>query len=114
MVIDSGTTLERTYHRWLSWNSIPSPRTNEFWDWVILSDPKQALCGRQSMLILVVVMNKCCCVEARLFHFSCFVVLFLSKNSRILKTRACGFLLRSLDLHILNFILGIQYPNLIE
>nr|GEU49695.1 hypothetical protein [Tanacetum cinerariifolium] len=33
---------------------------------------------------------------------------------RILKIRACGFVLRSLDLHILNFILGIQYPNLID
>nr|GEW83893.1 reverse transcriptase domain-containing protein [Tanacetum cinerariifolium] len=33
-------------------------RTNEFGDWVKLSDPKQALYGRQSMLILVVVMNK--------------------------------------------------------
>nr|GFB87354.1 hypothetical protein [Tanacetum cinerariifolium] len=32
----------------------------------------------------------------------------------ILKTRAYGFVLRSLDLHILNFILGIQYPNLID
>nr|GEX64554.1 hypothetical protein [Tanacetum cinerariifolium] len=33
--------------------------------------------------------------------------------SWILKTRARGFVLRSLDLHILSFILGIQYPNLI-
>nr|GEW80746.1 reverse transcriptase domain-containing protein [Tanacetum cinerariifolium] len=57
--------------RWLSRISKPSPRTNEFGDWVKLSDPKQALRGRQPMLILVVVMNKCCCVEARLFHFSC-------------------------------------------
>nr|GEY62630.1 hypothetical protein [Tanacetum cinerariifolium] len=32
----------------------------------------------------------------------------------ILKTRARGFVLRSLDLHIFNFILGIQYPNLID
>nr|GEW36876.1 hypothetical protein [Tanacetum cinerariifolium] len=31
-----------------------SPRTNEFEDWVKLSDPKQALRGRQPMLILVV------------------------------------------------------------
>nr|GEV14823.1 reverse transcriptase domain-containing protein [Tanacetum cinerariifolium] len=30
------------------------------------------------------------------------------------KTRARGFVLRSLDLHILSFILGIQYPNLID
>nr|GEU38496.1 hypothetical protein [Tanacetum cinerariifolium] len=34
--------------------------------------------------------------------------------SRILNTRARGFVLRSLDLHILSFILGIQYPNLID
>nr|GEV84937.1 reverse transcriptase domain-containing protein [Tanacetum cinerariifolium] len=33
---------------------------------------------------------------------------------RILKTRARGFVLRSLDLHIFSFILGIQYPNLIN
>nr|GEY12768.1 putative reverse transcriptase domain-containing protein [Tanacetum cinerariifolium] len=33
---------------------------------------------------------------------------------RILKNRARGFVLRSLDLHILSFILGIQYPNLID
>nr|GEY71545.1 reverse transcriptase domain-containing protein [Tanacetum cinerariifolium] len=39
-------TLERTYHRWLSRISKPSPRTNEFGDLVKLSDPKQALCGR--------------------------------------------------------------------
>ncbi|GJV73401.1 hypothetical protein Tco_1493396 [Tanacetum coccineum] len=32
----------------------------------------------------------------------------------ILKTRARSFILRSLDLHILSFILGIQYPNLID
>nr|GEY55660.1 hypothetical protein [Tanacetum cinerariifolium] len=34
--------------------------------------------------------------------------------SQIVKTRARGFILRSLDLHILSFILGIQYPNLID
>nr|GEY41294.1 hypothetical protein [Tanacetum cinerariifolium] len=32
----------------------------------------------------------------------------------ILKTLARGFVLRSLDLHILSFILGIQYHNLID
>nr|GEV42061.1 hypothetical protein [Tanacetum cinerariifolium] len=32
----------------------------------------------------------------------------------ILKTRAHGFVLRPPDLYILSFILGIQYPNLIE
>nr|GEU58428.1 reverse transcriptase domain-containing protein [Tanacetum cinerariifolium] len=36
------------------------------------------------------------------------------RNSWILKTCACGFVLRSPDLHILSFILGIQYPNLID
>nr|GEW92175.1 DNA-directed DNA polymerase [Tanacetum cinerariifolium] len=51
--------LGRTYQRWLSWISKLSPRTNEFGDWVKLSDPKQALRGRHPMLILVVVMNKC-------------------------------------------------------
>nr|GEZ34867.1 reverse transcriptase domain-containing protein [Tanacetum cinerariifolium] len=69
--------LERTYQRWLSWISKPSLRTNEFGDWVKLSDPKQVLRGRQPMLILVVLMNKCCCVEACLFHFKCFVVLLI-------------------------------------
>nr|GEZ69260.1 reverse transcriptase domain-containing protein [Tanacetum cinerariifolium] len=39
------------------------PRTTEFEDWVKLSDPKQALRGRQPMLILVVVMNKCVIVR---------------------------------------------------
>ncbi|GJT14011.1 reverse transcriptase domain-containing protein [Tanacetum coccineum] len=34
--------------------------------------------------------------------------------ARILKTRARSFVLRSLELHILSFILGIQYPNLID
>nr|GEV27312.1 reverse transcriptase domain-containing protein [Tanacetum cinerariifolium] len=34
--------------------------------------------------------------------------------SWILKTRARGFVLRSPDLHIHSFILGIQYPNLID
>nr|GFA19685.1 hypothetical protein [Tanacetum cinerariifolium]GFA19686.1 hypothetical protein [Tanacetum cinerariifolium] len=35
-------------------------------------------------------------------------------RENILKTRACGFILRSLDLLILSFILEIQYPNLID
>nr|GEV40711.1 hypothetical protein [Tanacetum cinerariifolium] len=34
--------------------------------------------------------------------------------SWILKTRDHGFVLRLLDLHILSFILGIHYPNLID
>nr|GEU44514.1 hypothetical protein [Tanacetum cinerariifolium] len=37
-----------------------------------------------------------------------------SRIARILKTRARGFVLRSPDLLILSFILGIQYPNLID
>nr|GEZ50404.1 hypothetical protein [Tanacetum cinerariifolium] len=40
-------------------SSTCSPWTNEFGDWVKLSDPKQALHGRHPMLILVLVMNKC-------------------------------------------------------
>nr|GEZ07411.1 hypothetical protein [Tanacetum cinerariifolium] len=36
------------------------------------------------------------------------------RNSQILNTRAHGFVLRSLDLRIFSFILGIQYPNLID
>nr|GEV35656.1 hypothetical protein [Tanacetum cinerariifolium] len=83
--------------------SKPSPRTNDFRDWVKLSDPKQALHGRRLMLILVVVMNKCCCVEAR-SSISRVSWICMSRNSWILKTRARGFVLRPLDLHILNFI----------
>ncbi|GJT68513.1 hypothetical protein Tco_1019993 [Tanacetum coccineum] len=51
MVIELSTTLEGTYQNWLSRISKPSPRTNEFGDWVKLSDPKQALRGRHPMLI---------------------------------------------------------------
>nr|GFB05181.1 reverse transcriptase domain-containing protein [Tanacetum cinerariifolium] len=68
--VDSSTTLERTCHRWLSRISKPSLRSNEFGDWVKLSDLKQALRGRIAW---------------------------------ILKTRARGFVLRSLDLYILSF-----------
>ncbi|GKC61375.1 reverse transcriptase domain-containing protein [Tanacetum coccineum] len=50
-VIELSTTLEGTYQNWLSRIFKPSPRTNEFGDWVKLSDPKQALRGRQPMLI---------------------------------------------------------------
>ncbi|GJX57533.1 hypothetical protein Tco_0287430 [Tanacetum coccineum] len=88
MVIDLSTTLERTYHPWLSRISKLSPRTNEFGEWVKLSDPKQALRGWQPMLIL-----DCPDFEA---------------------SRARGFVLRSLEFQILSFILGIQYPNLID
>nr|GEV77733.1 ribonuclease H-like domain-containing protein [Tanacetum cinerariifolium] len=57
MVTDSNTTLERTYQRWLSRISKLSPKTNEFGDWVKLSDPKQALRERHPMLILEVILN---------------------------------------------------------
>nr|GEV82675.1 reverse transcriptase domain-containing protein [Tanacetum cinerariifolium]GEY13920.1 reverse transcriptase domain-containing protein [Tanacetum cinerariifolium] len=103
--VDSSATLERTYHRWLSRISKPSPRTNEFEDRVKMSDLKQALRGRQPMLILVVVMNKC--VVVRRLASSIFRVLWfccMSRIARFLKTRAHGFVLRSLDLHILSFI----------
>nr|GEU39884.1 reverse transcriptase domain-containing protein [Tanacetum cinerariifolium] len=50
--LDSNITLKRTYQRWLTLISKYSPRTNEFGDWVKLSDPKQALRGRHPMLIL--------------------------------------------------------------
>nr|GEW14496.1 reverse transcriptase domain-containing protein [Tanacetum cinerariifolium] len=38
--VNGNITLERTYQRWLSLISKHSPRTNEFEDWVKLSDPK--------------------------------------------------------------------------
>ncbi|GKD65488.1 hypothetical protein Tco_1307596, partial [Tanacetum coccineum] len=77
----------------LSQISKPSPRTNEFRDWVKLSDPKQALRGRQPMLILVI----------------------LRRLSRIFEaSRARGFVLRSQELQILSLIWEIQYPNLID
>nr|GEW90158.1 reverse transcriptase domain-containing protein [Tanacetum cinerariifolium] len=105
-VTDSNTILERTYQRWLSRISKTSPSTNEFGDWVKLSDPKQALHGRQPVLILVVVMNKCCCVEARLFHFSCFVVLIIQEFSDFEGScsRFCPSITRSLhpQLHFRN------------
>ncbi|GJU82203.1 hypothetical protein Tco_1284568 [Tanacetum coccineum] len=68
--------------------SKPSPRINEFGDWVKLSDPKQALRGRHPMLIRL----------SRIFEAS----------------RARGFVLRSQELQILSFIWEIQYPNLID
>nr|GEV84185.1 hypothetical protein [Tanacetum cinerariifolium] len=87
-----------------------SPMTNEFGDWVKLSDPKQALRGRHPMLILVLVMNKICCVKTR-FSFSCVLWFCMFKNLWILKTCAKDFVLQSLlrQLH-----LAIIYPNLIE
>nr|GEW96687.1 reverse transcriptase domain-containing protein [Tanacetum cinerariifolium] len=98
----------------IRWISKHSPRTNEFKDWVKLNDPKQALSERQPMVILVVVMNKC--VVRRLASSIIRVLWFclLSRIAQILKTRAHGFVLRSLDLYILSFILRIQYPNLID
>ncbi|GJT04011.1 reverse transcriptase domain-containing protein [Tanacetum coccineum] len=74
--------------RKISWISKPSPRTNEYGDWVKLSDLKQALRGRHPMLIL-----DCPDFEA---------------------SRARGFVLRSQELQVLSFILGIRYPNLID
>ncbi|GJX17119.1 reverse transcriptase domain-containing protein [Tanacetum coccineum] len=68
--------------------SKPSLRTIKFRDWVKLSDPKQALRGRHPMLIL-----DCPDSEA---------------------SRARGFVLRSQELQVLSFILGIRYPNLID
>ncbi|GJV75281.1 reverse transcriptase domain-containing protein [Tanacetum coccineum] len=82
------TQVFPTYRPWLSRISKPSPRTNEFGEWVKLSDPKQALRRRQPMLIL-----DCPDFEA---------------------SRAQSFVLRSLELQILNFNLGIQYPNIID
>ncbi|GJW18000.1 hypothetical protein Tco_0025436 [Tanacetum coccineum] len=76
MVIELSTTLEETYQNWLSWISKPSPRTNEYGDWVKLSDPKQALRGRHPMLIRSYVMMY------RIFEAS----------------RARGFVLRSQEL----------------
>ncbi|GJR50492.1 hypothetical protein Tco_1401013 [Tanacetum coccineum] len=51
MVIVLSTTLEGISLLWISRISKPSPRTNEYGDWVKLSDPKQALRGRHPMLI---------------------------------------------------------------
>ncbi|GKC61857.1 hypothetical protein Tco_1089455 [Tanacetum coccineum] len=60
---------------------------------VKLSDPKQALCGRQPMLIRS----------------------YSSRLSQIFDAfRARGFVLRSQELQILSFIWKIQYPNLID
>nr|GEX52575.1 reverse transcriptase domain-containing protein [Tanacetum cinerariifolium] len=79
-----------------------------------LSDLKQAPRRRKPMLILVVVMNKCVMRKLassiiRVLWFCC-----MSMIAGILKTRSCGFVLRSLDLYFLSFILRIQYPNLID
>nr|GEX64673.1 reverse transcriptase domain-containing protein [Tanacetum cinerariifolium] len=97
-------TLERTYQRWLSRISKPSPRTNEFRDWVKLSDLKQALLRRHLMLILVVVMNKYVVMRMLASSISRVLWFCMSKKSRIWKTRARGFVLRSLDLYVPSFI----------
>ncbi|GKE95823.1 hypothetical protein Tco_1580678 [Tanacetum coccineum] len=50
-----------------------------------------------------------------MFRVSISIPLDKRKNSWIFEaSRARGFVLRSLELHILSFILGIQYPNLID
>ncbi|GJT09391.1 reverse transcriptase domain-containing protein [Tanacetum coccineum] len=83
------TTLEGTYQNWLSRISKPSSRTNEYRDWVKLSDPKQVLRGRHPMLI--------------------------QRLSWIFEaSHALGFVLRSQELQVVSFILGIRYPNLID
>nr|GEV29551.1 DNA-directed DNA polymerase [Tanacetum cinerariifolium] len=107
------TSGQVTYQRWLSRISKPSPRTNEFEDWVKLSDPKQALHGRQPMLILFVVMNKCCCVEARLFYFSCFVVLYVQEFLDF-EDSCLGFCPSITGSSLPQLHLGIKYSNLID
>ncbi|GJX02233.1 hypothetical protein Tco_0186146 [Tanacetum coccineum] len=59
--------------------------------------------------------------QSELFHKGSTVLLelashhFTSEIAQIFEaSRARGFILRSLELHILSFILGIQYPNLID
>ncbi|GKF71585.1 hypothetical protein Tco_0207699, partial [Tanacetum coccineum] len=44
----------------------------------------------------------------------CFVIYVQDLIARILKPRARSFVLRSLELRILSFIMGIQYQNLID
>nr|GEZ70596.1 hypothetical protein [Tanacetum cinerariifolium] len=63
-------------------------------------------------MIMIVVMNKCVVrrLASSIFHVLC----CMSRNSQIVKTRARVFVLRSLNLHIISFILGTQYPNLID
>nr|GEY02749.1 hypothetical protein [Tanacetum cinerariifolium] len=64
---------------------------------VKLSDLKQALRGRQPMLILVVVlMNKCVVLKRLASSISRVLWFCMSKNSRILKTLARGFVIPSL------------------
>nr|GEZ81733.1 reverse transcriptase domain-containing protein [Tanacetum cinerariifolium] len=53
-------------------SSYPKPMDQISRDWVKLSDPKQALRGRHSMLIIVVVMNKCVVVRRLALPFLVF------------------------------------------
>nr|GFB74837.1 hypothetical protein [Tanacetum cinerariifolium] len=52
--------------------------------------------------------------QSPLFAYVVWIFLTFLTIAWILKTRACGFVLRSLGLQILSFILGTQYPNLID
>nr|GEZ45925.1 reverse transcriptase domain-containing protein [Tanacetum cinerariifolium] len=88
-------------------------RTNEFRDWVKLGGPKQALRGRKPLLILVVLMNKCWCVEARLFHFLCFVGLYVQEFLNF-EDSCSGFSPSITGSSLPQLHLKIKYPNLID
>ncbi|GKD72190.1 hypothetical protein Tco_1330472 [Tanacetum coccineum] len=57
-------------------------------------------------------------IKNRVFNVGDRVLLFNSPLPKIAPdfeaSRAHGFVLRSLELQILSFIMGIQYPNLID
>nr|GEY65241.1 reverse transcriptase domain-containing protein [Tanacetum cinerariifolium] len=117
----SNITLERTYKRWLSWISKLSPRTNEFEDWVKLSDPKQALRGRHPMLILLVVMNKCVVVWRLAFPFLVFCGFEDSCSGSIhedefpdFEDSCSGFCPSNTGSSLPQLHFGIKYPNLID
>ncbi|GKF71565.1 hypothetical protein Tco_0207679 [Tanacetum coccineum] len=74
--------------RWRFYLPLASPWANEFGGRVKHSDLKQALRGRHPMLI----------VDCSDCEDSC----------------ALSFAVHSQEFHILSFILGIQYPNLID
>ncbi|GJV62832.1 hypothetical protein Tco_1473660 [Tanacetum coccineum] len=80
---------------WISRISKPSLRTIKFGDWVKLSDPKQALRGTPICL-----------------SFSLSMLLGIPGFLKPLVLTV--FVLRSQELQILSFILGIRYPNLID
>ncbi|GJW52046.1 reverse transcriptase domain-containing protein [Tanacetum coccineum] len=71
--------------------------------------------GEDIRVLDVPLMNKC---DVRRLAFSFFVFRVLCCMSRITPdyeaSRARGFVHRSLELHILSFIMGIEYPNLID